>query len=82
LTHSLVSLRVPVMVVQATYSNEKRERRTMSAGQSTPYLDKLRATVPSARIEVIPDTGHFPQLDASAETNALLDSFLAARSAG
>jgi len=30
------------------------------------------------RIEIIEDTGHFPQLDEPARTNALIDSFLAA----
>ena len=78
LTNSLSSLRVPVMALQATYSNEKRERRTLREGQTTPYLDMLRASVPSARIEIVADTGHFPQLDASAQTNALIDGFLAA----
>lgn len=76
LTHALASLRVPVMAVQATYSNEKRERRSMRKGQTTPYLDMLRASVPAARIEIIADAGHFPQLDESAQTNALIDSFL------
>jgi pimeloyl-ACP methyl ester carboxylesterase len=37
----------------------------------------LRARIPSVRIEIIEDTGHFPQIDESGETNALLDSFLA-----
>jgi pimeloyl-ACP methyl ester carboxylesterase len=82
LTASLAGLRVPVMAVQTTYTNERRERRTMRQGQTTPYLDMLRATVPSARIEIIPDTGHFPQLDESARTNALIDSFLATLHAG
>jgi pimeloyl-ACP methyl ester carboxylesterase len=77
LASSLASLRVPVMVLQSTYSNEKRERRTMQQGQTTPYLDMVRANVPAAHVEVIADTGHFPQLDASARTNALIDSFLA-----
>jgi pimeloyl-ACP methyl ester carboxylesterase len=77
LATSLAGLRVPVMALQTTYSNEKRERATMREGQSTPYLDMLRASVPSARVEVIPDTGHFPQIDESARTNALIDSFLA-----
>jgi pimeloyl-ACP methyl ester carboxylesterase len=30
------------------------------------------------RIEIIPDTGHFPQLDERARVNALIDSFIAA----
>jgi pimeloyl-ACP methyl ester carboxylesterase len=82
LAHALASLRVPVMALQATCSNEKRERRTMSAGQTSPYLDMLRANVPSVRIEVVADTGHFPQLDESAQTNALIDSFVATLQAG
>jgi pimeloyl-ACP methyl ester carboxylesterase len=49
----------------------------MRKGQTTPYLDMRRARVPFARIEIIEDTGHFPQIDESAQTNALLDSFLA-----
>ena len=76
-TTSLASLRVPVMAVQATYSNEKRERGSMVAGQATPFLEMLRASVPAARVEIIEATGHFPQLDESARTNALIDSFLA-----
>ena len=77
LSQSLASLRVPVMVVQCTYSNEKRERRTLSAGQSSPYLEMVRTNMPAARIEVIAETGHFPQLDAIADTNALIESFIA-----
>jgi pimeloyl-ACP methyl ester carboxylesterase len=50
---------------------------TMREGQSSPYLEMLRTQVPSARVEIVPDTGHFPQLDESARTNALIDDFLA-----
>jgi pimeloyl-ACP methyl ester carboxylesterase len=82
LAASLAGLRVPVMAVQSTYSNDKRERRSMSARQTTPYLDMVRACVPSVRVEIIAGTGHFPQLDESARTNALIDSFLADLSAG
>ncbi len=77
LTASLASLRVPVMAIQTTYSNEKRERTSMQPGQDTPYLSMLRAAVPGVRVEIIEDTGHFPQLDEPARTNALMDSFLA-----
>jgi pimeloyl-ACP methyl ester carboxylesterase len=77
LTGSLGCVRAPVMAVQATFSNAKRERTTMRKGQTTPYLEMLRATMPSVRVEIIEDTGHFPQLDESAQTNTLIDSFLA-----
>ncbi len=77
LTGSLACVRVPVMAIQTTFSNAKRERTTMRKGQTTPYLDMLRAAVPSARVEIIENTGHFPQLDESAQTNALIEGFLA-----
>ncbi|HEX3992740.1 MAG TPA: alpha/beta hydrolase [Acetobacteraceae bacterium] len=77
LTGSLACVRVPVMALQTTFSNERRERTTMRKGQTTPYLEMLRTTVPLVRVEIIEETGHFPQLDESAQTNALIDSFLA-----
>ncbi len=49
----------------------------MQVGQTTPYLDYVRRKVPEARIEVLPGIGHFPQIDAPAETNRVLASFLA-----
>jgi len=45
---SLGSLQMPVMVLQTTTSNEKRERSSLCEGQSSPYLDMIRARVPSA----------------------------------
>jgi pimeloyl-ACP methyl ester carboxylesterase len=76
LAQSLASLRVPVMALQTTFNNERRERQTMSEGQGSPYLDMVRAAIPSVRIEIIPDTGHFPQLDEGNRTNALIESFV------
>jgi pimeloyl-ACP methyl ester carboxylesterase len=82
LTASLASLRVPVMAIQTTYSNEKRERTSMRQGQTSAYLDMLRTAIPSARIEIIEDTGHFPQLDEPARINALLAGYLSALAGG
>jgi pimeloyl-ACP methyl ester carboxylesterase len=74
----LASLRVPVMAIQTTYSNRRRERRSMGVGQNTPYLEMLRANIPAIRIEIIPGTGHFPQIDEPDRTNALIGGFIAA----
>jgi hypothetical protein len=51
LSVSLGSLHVPVMAIQTTFSNERRERRSMSVGQNTPYLEMLLANVPTIHIE-------------------------------
>ena len=73
---SLAGVKAPVMALQATFSNEKRERKTMVKGQSTPYLEMVRRAQPKAAIKIVADTGHFPQLDEIAQTNALLQSFV------
>ncbi len=75
-TASLACLRMPVMALQTTHSNEKRERSTMQTGQSSPFLDMVRECLPAARIEIIADTGHFPQLDQAARTNEVIGEFL------
>lgn len=67
----------PLMVLQTTFVNARRERQPLATGQTTPYLDFIRARVPAARIEVIAGIGHFPQLDAAAETNRRLAAFIA-----
>jgi pimeloyl-ACP methyl ester carboxylesterase len=77
LAGALAGLRVPVMALQTTYSNEKRERRSMAVGQTSPYLEMIRESVKLAQIEIIPEAGHFPQIDEGARTNALIEGFLA-----
>lgn len=72
----LSSLKIPLGAIQTTYTNTEGKRVSMTAGQTTPYLDMIRRLVPAAKIDVIADTGHFPQLEKVSETNALIDRFL------
>jgi pimeloyl-ACP methyl ester carboxylesterase len=76
LDSALGRTRTPLLALQTTFINEKRERASMSPGQTTPYLDFIRAKVPGARVEIVPGVGHFPQLDAPADTNRALEGFL------
>jgi pimeloyl-ACP methyl ester carboxylesterase len=73
---ALASLHAPLMPIQSTYQDEKRQRRSLQAGQSSPYLDFVRTAVPRARIEVVPGVGHFPQLEQPGAVNALLTAFV------
>ena len=82
LATSLASVNLPVMAIQSTYTNEQRERRSMSEGQATPYLNMLHSNVPSARVEIIADTGHFPQIDDATQVNELLDEFIGSLGTG
>jgi pimeloyl-ACP methyl ester carboxylesterase len=74
---ALQATTTPLLALQTTFVNDKRERASMRAGQTTPYLDYIRAKVPAARIDVLLDIGHFPQLDAPAETNRAIERFIA-----
>jgi len=82
LATSLANINLPIMAIQSTYSNEQRQRRSMSEGQATPYLNMLHSNVPSARVEIIADTGHFPQIDDATQVNELLDEFIGSLGAG
>lgn len=74
---ALAAVRAPLMAVQTTWVNVERKRAPLQAGQSTPWLDVVRAAVPAARIEVIANAGHFPQVERAGELNALVGSFVA-----
>ncbi len=72
----LGAVSVPLLAIQTTMTKQDGTRTSMLHGQSTPYLDGLRARVKGAQIEIIPDIGHFPQLERPAETNALMERFI------
>lgn len=75
---ALDRIHVPLMLIQSTYQDEKRQRRSLEAGQTTPYLDMVKTRVPRVQIEVVPGVGHFPQLEVPQAVNALLDRFAGA----
>lgn len=75
---ALAAVRVPLLVIQTTYVSAERKRASMQPGQATPWLELVRAKVPGARIEIIPDAGHFPQIENAAEVNRLIAGFASA----
>lgn len=75
---ALSAVRAPLLVIQSTWVNAERKRASMKKGQTTPWLDLVRSRVPGARIEIVPDAGHFPQIENAAEVNRLIGGFLAA----
>jgi len=75
---ALDAVRVPLLVVQSSFLNAERVRVPLEAGQTTPWLDLVRARVPTAKIEIIPGVGHFPQIEAADKLNELLAAFIGA----
>lgn len=73
----LASVRVPMLAIQSTQTLADGKRLPLVKGQTTPYLVMLRAKVPGVAVEIVPGIGHFPQLERSAETNAMMTAFAA-----
>lgn len=67
---------VPLLAIQSTQTLPGGKRVAMAAGETTPYLDLLRAKVAGVRIEIIAGIGHFPQLERPQETNAMMGDFI------
>ena len=65
------------MIVQSTTMNAERIRVSLSQNQSSPWLDLVKSRAPGARIEIVSGVGHFPQVEAPAKVNALLENFAA-----
>jgi pimeloyl-ACP methyl ester carboxylesterase len=71
----LAAVRAPLLVIQSTAMNAERKRVTLRAGESSPWIDLLRAKIPAARVEIIPGVGHFTQLEAPDEVSRLIGGF-------
>ena len=73
---ALAAVRAPLLAIQSTTRDAQMRRSPLKAGQSSPYLDLIRSAVPGARIAVVPDIGHFTQIEAADEVNRLIAEFI------
>ncbi len=71
---AFAAVRAPLLVIQTTTRDANLKRAPLKAGQTSPWLDYVRNK--GARIEIIPDTGHFPQLEKPEVINRLIAGFL------
>ena len=73
---ALAAVRSPLLAIQSTTRDAQLRRSPLEAGQTTPYLDLIRGSVPGAKIAVVPDTGHFTQIEAADQVNRLIADFI------
>jgi pimeloyl-ACP methyl ester carboxylesterase len=73
---ALAAVKAPVLVIQST-TRSPAGRTALKPGESSPYLDLMRKSLKSARIEVVP-AGHFSMLEEAPRVNGLISEFLAA----
>src|SRR3954470_10151241 len=69
------ALRCPVLTIQSTTRDfATLKRRMLKRGETTPWLDYLKSR--GARVEIVPDTGHFTQIEAPETVNRLIGAFV------
>jgi len=73
---ALSAVQRPMLVIQSSYLNSARVRVPLEPGDTTPWLDLVRAHRPEARIEIVPRVGHFPQIEAAPVVNRLIGAFV------
>ena len=71
---AFAALRSPVLAIQSTTRNAQLQRAPLKPGDTSPWIDYLRER--GARVEIVPDTGHFTQLEAPDVVNRLIVDFL------
>ena len=72
----LEAVQVPVMAIQSTYITSDGARHQLKNGESSPYLNLLCERVRNFRAQIIPNSGHYPQVERPNETNAAIEQFL------
>ena len=75
---ALEAVRGRILAIQSTTRGADLKRAPMKPGDTNPYLETLKGY--GAKVEIVPDTGHFTQLEAPERVNRLIEEFC--RSAG
>lgn len=73
---ALGAVRVPLLAIQSTTMGSGRERSSLQPGQNSPWLDLIRAEVPTAIIAELFGSGHFPQIEQAEEVSAAIAQFV------
>lgn len=71
--NALESVRGRILAIQSTTRNAQLQRSPMQPGDTSPWLDLVKSY--GARVEIVPDTGHFTQLEAPEQVNRLIAEF-------
>lgn len=64
---AFAAVHVPVLAIQSTTRDANLRRAPLKAGDTSPWIDYLKAK--GARVEVVPDTGHFTMIEAPEAVN-------------
>jgi pimeloyl-ACP methyl ester carboxylesterase len=74
LDSALEAVRAPLLAIQSTTRDAQLRRTALKPGETTPYLELLKAK--GARVAIVPGVGHFTMMEAPAEVNRLIEDFI------
>ncbi len=71
----LSQIDVPLTLLQSTTVGADKKRTVLREGDRPAYLDTVSGLVPHAQTHIIPNCGHFTQLEAADRTNQAIGAF-------
>lgn len=74
---ALKQIKVPTLVLQATYINAELKRVPMQAGMTTPFMDAVASAVPTSEARIVTGSGHFAMIEAAPSVNDEIAKFAA-----
>lgn len=77
--NALDAVNVPLLAIQSTTMDATRARVSLSPGQSSGWIDLVRAHVPQAAVAILPGSDHYPQIDLAHEVTTLIAGFASLR---
>lgn len=70
---ALGAARGRILAIQSTTRGADLKRSPLKPGDTSPWLELLKSY--GAKVEIVPDTGHFTQLEAPQRVNRLIEEF-------
>ena len=73
---ALEKVRVPMLVLQSTFTNAQRVRVSLEPGADNYWFQVVRKHAPAAMIQIVPGVGHFTMLEAADEVTHAIQGVL------
>lgn len=68
----LSQITAPLYVLQSTTVGADKKRTSLTSRETSPYIEAVTRLVPDANTQIVPDCGHFTQLEAPEDTNKMI----------
>jgi pimeloyl-ACP methyl ester carboxylesterase len=72
----LPSVRVPILLLQSTARDENNQWRALRPGMTTPWTELVTQSAKDVELRIIPDVGHFLQIEAPDAVNEEIALFV------